>query len=195
MRRLARHLSTLCWAVSLLLCAVTVVFWFSSYRTTRQIGVVRPPHRAYLSSSDGVVRLSLGNSTGETWPAEYVEPAGWVVEAWPTPDRTNGSLWQELPPGLRGRMGFHARRDRLATLTTAFGTVLHRTGNHAYVPHWFLVGVLALLPAAAVRRAARRRRRSALGHCRPCGYDLRATPGRCPECGAAAPDPLTTPAA
>ncbi len=58
------------------------------------------------------------------------------------------------------------------------------------VPPWQLAGAFGLMPAiwaglAAVRlarHAARRRH----GQCPACGYDLRASPERCPECGAAA---------
>jgi hypothetical protein len=46
--------------------------------------------------------------------------------------------------------------------------------------------VLGMVPAALMRR----RRRAARGICGNCGYDLRATPERCPECGTA-PSPLS----
>ena len=49
------------------------------------------------------------------------------------------------------------------------------------VTHWFLVLTFAALPA--YRLARRMRRRHPPGRCRACGYDLRATPERCPECG------------
>lgn len=47
---------------------------------------------------------------------------------------------------------------------------------------WLLC--LGLVPLADLRRAIRGRRRVSQQRCRSCGYDLRATPERCPECGA-----------
>ena len=50
-------------------------------------------------------------------------------------------------------------------------------------PHWFVTsafGLAALLCAARIRHL---RRRTRAGCCPKCGYDLRASPDRCPECG------------
>ncbi len=57
-------------------------------------------------------------------------------------------------------------------------------------PAWSVLPILGLLPALSCKRRLRQRRqgrRSLLGLCGTCGYDLRATPDRCPECGTPAP--------
>ena len=51
------------------------------------------------------------------------------------------------------------------------------------VPMWFLLLFFAVGPAIRVWLEIRRRRLYGPGHCSVCGYDLRATPWRCPECG------------
>lgn len=53
-------------------------------------------------------------------------------------------------------------------------------------PYWFLVLATALPPALRLRAVLRRRGRGMAGFCLHCGYDCRATPDRCPECGAGA---------
>ena len=51
-------------------------------------------------------------------------------------------------------------------------------------PHWLCAAGLLVPGSVHLWRANRRRRRNVSGRCLACGYDLRASPGRCPECGA-----------
>jgi hypothetical protein len=54
------------------------------------------------------------------------------------------------------------------------------------LPYWAVALLSAFLPGIRARRAYRRYRRCQRGCCVNCGYDLRASPLRCPECGRAA---------
>ena len=64
------------------------------------------------------------------------------------------------------------------------------------IPYWLLFVLFALAPMFAGVRFFRARRRRARGLCSVCGYDLRSSPERCPECGTpvtliTAPSPAT----
>jgi hypothetical protein len=66
------------------------------------------------------------------------------------------------------------------------GTITPSRGFGWGFLHW---GGIAFIAAAAVANlvlamlAHRQYRRARDGHCLGCGYDLRMTPRRCPECG------------
>src|SRR5205085_2645846 len=51
------------------------------------------------------------------------------------------------------------------------------------LPYWLLFVVTLPLPLWAGMLLNRQRKRRTLNQCAVCGYDLRATPDRCPECG------------
>jgi hypothetical protein len=51
------------------------------------------------------------------------------------------------------------------------------------VAYWLLAALTAVAPAWRLGCFARLEHRRRPGVCAACGYDLRATPGRCPECG------------
>ncbi len=73
---------------------------------------------------------------------------------------------------------------RKAWIRLPSNDVLQATYQTVSVPDWAIILIGLILPARFVRGSMRRRyRRAHPGYCANCGYDLRATPQRCPECG------------
>jgi hypothetical protein len=94
-----------------------------------------------------------------------------------------GSVVNLTPDGYFGNaplwLGF-GRNDFPPTTSHGQTSVQHC----AVAPAWPAAVALALLPLLWLVQTTRRRRRVRMGCCLTCGYDLRATPERCPECGA-----------
>ena len=104
------------------------------------------------------------------------------------------ALW--FPVGEEELIGIRHDTIRVDTIETDQRSLLGRLGFEFYksavtddwdlrLPIWFLFFLTAPLPAVWTLIRARRQRRLKQDTCPICGYDLRATPNRCPECGTA----------
>ena len=76
---------------------------------------------------------------------------------------------------------FNSRRDPRTNLWEVEGVTLVQ--RSAVLPFWTLGVLFAALPLARAAKPLGAARRARRGLCRHCGYDVRATPGQCPECG------------
>ena len=185
--RAMRHLFAAFAALSLLLCLATTALWLrSEYRSdtwSRQSGA-----EVYIFWSNagriGFRRLSDA-------PVRFDEPWHWTVTAAQEP----------LPrqPGFLGAIGFGAIDQLQVFFPKSNAPGLHPfqvRSRDWWMPHW-LPATIAAVPGAAwlmLRRRTRRannRRKS--GRCQACGYDLRASRDRCPECGTPIPSDRTRP--
>jgi hypothetical protein len=85
-------------------------------------------------------------------------------------------------PFVQGRLGF----DVYWTIwRPPLGTNSYIAHRGIIVPQWSLIVLTLILPSVRFRRFLRRRYRVRHGLCLSCGYDLRGSVGKCPECGGA----------
>jgi hypothetical protein len=191
--RLRRRLFTFLSAASLLLCLGVCALWVRERRAADvfhwqtadestftwrggnvcagQVGIY-VSWQWYRFSSPGQATVR-GQATRKVQPYTFKR-----VGPQPNPFADYGSLWNRI--GF-GRFSFPPRQERAAD-----GGVYSYTFDSLHVPYWAMVVVFLAGGVPSVRWLIRSRRRSQWSlhqRCPDCGYDLRATPDCCPECG------------
>jgi len=78
-----------------------------------------------------------------------------------------------------------SKQTTLLGVTVTTWALAGRYGMHVAVPHVYFSVIFCVLPLAWLLKTLRRVRRKGSGLCLHCGYDLRASRDRCPECGTA----------
>jgi hypothetical protein len=170
-----RRLLNLLTALSLLLCVAVVGLWVVSYWAEAWLVYGHVPAGKYPVD---VVQVQCAAGRGNGWVGfEFYRD---VYD--PTVVVFSGAAWgfSRPPRDAAGRaeesfFGF-------AYLDLRPGDWRIRLTGVGF-PLWLPALVSGLLPSVSAYRRIRHGRRRSLGLCRSCGYDLRATPGRCPECG------------
>jgi hypothetical protein len=159
-----RRIFDLAAAVSFMLCAATAVMWVRSYGWTDTI---------YFHRDSGRSRAMACESGRLTLSDVHLLPTAKI--------RLGLGPWHESrrrPPNViplpwHGGFGFGYLRSSGPALTLEAVSISFG---------WVLIA-LSSLPLGWIYVRQAQRRRWTNNQCAHCGYDLRATPDRCPECG------------
>ena len=152
----------------LVLCAIACVFWVRSYWVSDGLCFTSKWDSMVIVASRGEVLFTTIMSHTQNPSSEQ----GFVYErlsgSWDSTDRIQRARnWGALGFFFIAEEGFYPNSGTLRGIA---------------LPFWFLLLVLASLRIALLR-ACDRSMPEQPGRCSMCGYDLRATPDRCPECG------------
>jgi hypothetical protein len=192
MRFLIRNLTRLAIGLSAALFLAAIVMWVRGYRTADDLkyGYFNYRPHSRVEGFEDASMIAVLHHRGH-WDvavarqACVVRPGGYYR----TGPGAKGQRWVFTQPEggnlQRAQMWTLSSPDTPITTTLGFRHATATYSNSVRIPDWCPAAVTALLPTAYfIRRRTRRHRRIA-GHCLACGYDLRATPDRCPECGTA----------
>lgn len=189
-----RHLFTVASAISLLLFMAAAVLYLRGTRYPDSKEVVISGRWFYVFSGRGHLAFATqrqlpalsGMSGGGAWSRDYyfLPQARVGVQ-----DVVSATGYQPLV--LTDTWGRRLRFPR-AELRN-YAVVAHSTRRILDIHFGYLVAVTATMPLIwAVRnRSFFGRRRDGEARCLRCGYDLRASAGRCPECGTLIPSTAT----
>ena len=153
---------------SALLCLILLVIWVRSYYATDDVTFALQDGRFWDATwGRGLIQVQWGDG----FPPSLFRAGAYFDSHAASAILTPTSFWT--------RLGY----DKEFSADWKWGVVI--------VPFYAPAAVAAVLPSAWLLRvylARRRRRRPWV--CPGCGYDLRASTGRCPECGRTIPPQL-----
>jgi hypothetical protein len=183
-KRFRRFILNAATALSLLLCVGVAGLWVRSYWTADSL--VRNQKWQTQTGDDLVSRwrdMNVWSSRGRLMAASHV---GYMPsQADPIPPHPSWKLSHQesfdspATDTMWHRLGLLCVHEHYADMKYGVHYDTYTLG----MPDWLTSLVLSLLPLLRLIRHLRGRSLVLSGHCPHCGYDLRATPGRCPECG------------
>jgi hypothetical protein len=168
-RRLARYALNGLTLLSVATCVAAVTLWVRSAEVSDHLG-----WHGYTATSDHLLDLKSG--WGEFGFMDYrrTRHSAWDIDSSPVG-------WSHSTEQVRH---YHLTWYNATSLYCSIKSDELGSSIHFRIPYPLATLVSFLASVFLVRNYRRTRKRYRAGHCSACGYDLRATPDRCPECGA-----------
>jgi hypothetical protein len=176
--------------VSSLSCLALAALWLRGYHVTDEVKLGYFNHRPHpkapaFQDADMLVALHHRGhwDVALARQACIVRPGG-IRRDGPGPDNRRWVLTQPTGADLqRAQIWTLTTKGEPVSTTLGFRRATTTYARSVRIPDWCPTAAAAVLPGVWLIRRRTRRARDRSGLCPACGYDLRATPDRCPECG------------